>query len=64
MTVRAASMTLCRLNSSYRSKRPARTLAIAEALMPKLGITRVTDVTRMDRLGLPVCISVRPRSAT
>ena len=57
-------MTLCRLNSSYRSKRPARTLAIAEALMPKLGITRVTDVTRMDRLGLPVCISVRPRSAT
>jgi len=57
-------MALCRLNSSYRSRRPAQTLAIAEALMPTFGISRVSDVTRMDRLGLPVCISVRPRSAT
>ena len=29
--------------------------------MPALGISRVTDITRMDRLGLPVFASVRPR---
>jgi ribosomal protein S12 methylthiotransferase accessory factor len=55
---------LWRLNSSYRSRRPARTCVAAEALMPALGISRVADITRMDRLGLPVCISVRPRSRT
>lgn len=32
--------------------------------MARLGISRVTDVTRMDRLGLPVHVSVRPRSRT
>jgi len=37
-------------------------LAVAEALAPSLGITRVTDITRLDRLGLPVYASVRPRS--
>ncbi len=29
--------------------------------MPTLGISRVSDITRMDRLGLPVFASVRPR---
>jgi len=29
--------------------------------MPSLGISRVTDITRMDRLGLPVFTSIRPR---
>lgn len=32
--------------------------------MAPLGITRVTDITRLDRLGLPVYASVRPRGAT
>jgi ribosomal protein S12 methylthiotransferase accessory factor len=30
-------------------------------LLPRFGITRVTEITRLDRLGLPVFISVRPR---
>jgi ribosomal protein S12 methylthiotransferase accessory factor len=50
-----------RLGSSYRSTPPEETLAIATALQPRLGISRVTDITRMDRLGLPVFASVRPR---
>ena len=32
--------------------------------MPALGISRLTDITRLDRLGLPVCASVRPRGQT
>lgn len=53
-----------RLHSSLRSRRPAATLAVAEALMPALGISRIADITRMDRLGLPVFVSVRPRGRT
>ena len=56
--------TAWRLDSSYRCRRPERTLAIAEGLMARCGISRVTDITRMDRLGLPVYASVRPRSRT
>ncbi|MBU6260600.1 MAG: YcaO-like family protein [Burkholderiales bacterium] len=45
--------------------RPARaTVALARRLMPVLGISRVTDITRLDRLGLPVAASVRPRGLT
>jgi ribosomal protein S12 methylthiotransferase accessory factor len=53
---------LLRLESSYRTRPADETVAIAEGLMPSFGISRVTDITRMDRLGLPVCASVRPRS--
>lgn len=47
--------------ASYRCKAASDTLEIATALMSALGISRVTDITRMDRLGLPVFASVRPR---
>ena len=50
-----------RLGSSLRCRTPAETLAIATPLMAALGISRVTDVTRLDRLGLPVFASIRPR---
>jgi ribosomal protein S12 methylthiotransferase accessory factor len=50
-----------RLSSSLRSRGPLETLRIARGLMSTFGISRVTDVTAMDRLGLPVFVSVRPR---
>lgn len=53
---------LVQLRSSYRTRRLSDTLAIGEALAPALGISRVTDITRLDRLGLPVYASIRPRS--
>jgi ribosomal protein S12 methylthiotransferase accessory factor len=53
---------LIHLHSSYRTRPAAETLAVGEALMPSLGISRVTETTRMNRLGLPVFASVRPRS--
>lgn len=34
------------------------------ALMGALGISRVTEITRLDRLGLPVYASIRPRGRT
>jgi ribosomal protein S12 methylthiotransferase accessory factor len=58
----ASGEALLRLDSSYRTRPADDTIAIAEGLMPAFGISRVTDITRMDRLDLPVCASVRPRS--
>ncbi len=52
---------LLRLGSSLRTRSAAATLDRALPLMPALGISRVTDITRVDRLGLPVFASVRPR---
>lgn len=51
------------LSSSLRSSPPEETLARARRVAPKLGITRVTDVTRLDRVGLPVFMSIRPDAA-
>jgi ribosomal protein S12 methylthiotransferase accessory factor len=48
------------LRSSYRAEAPSVTLQKARELAPALGITRVTDVTRLDWIGLPVYVSIRP----
>jgi ribosomal protein S12 methylthiotransferase accessory factor len=50
--------------TSLRGRPVAETIAIAERLMPLLGIRAVVDATGIDRVGLPVFFSVRPRSAT
>jgi ribosomal protein S12 methylthiotransferase accessory factor len=48
------------LSSSLRTTPPEVTLARARARAPGLGISRVTDVTRLDRVGIPVYMSIRP----
>jgi ribosomal protein S12 methylthiotransferase accessory factor len=53
-------MSTIHLSSSLRTTPPEVTRARAAALAPSLGITRVTDVTRLDRVGIPVYVSVRP----
>lgn len=53
-----------RLQTSLRSRAPAETLDVARRLMRPLGVSRLIDATRLDRLGLPVFISVRPRGQT
>lgn len=53
-------MAAVRCSSSLREVPAAETLAVARRLAPELGVTRVTEVTRLDRIGLPVFVSVRP----
>ena len=48
------------LSSSLRSVAPEVTLGRARRMARSLGITRVTDTTRLDRVGLPVYASIRP----
>jgi ribosomal protein S12 methylthiotransferase accessory factor len=49
-----------RLNSSLRTTPPEITLARAKALGARLGVSRVTDTTRLDSVGIPVFASIRP----
>jgi ribosomal protein S12 methylthiotransferase accessory factor len=52
-----------KLGSSLRTVAPELTLEHARAVAPQLGITRVTEITRLDSLGLPVFTSIRPDAA-
>ena len=48
------------LNSSLRAVPPEVTLRRARAVAGRLGISRVTDITRLDWAGVPVYASIRP----
>jgi len=48
------------LSSSLREIPPALAFARAEGVAESLGITRVTEITRLDRIGVPVFVAVRP----
>lgn len=47
---------------THRAVAPAETLAHVRPLMAEMGITRVANVTGLDRIGLPVVMAVRPNS--
>jgi ribosomal protein S12 methylthiotransferase accessory factor len=49
-----------RFSSSIRVERLEVTLARAQSLARDLGISRVTDITRLDCVGVPVFASIRP----
>jgi ribosomal protein S12 methylthiotransferase accessory factor len=48
------------MSSSFRAEPLRVTLANAKALARQLGISRVTDITRLDWVGVPVFASIRP----
>ncbi|WP_051329495.1 YcaO-like family protein [Geminicoccus roseus] len=47
---------------SHRIRLPEATLADLEPLLPFYGITRLADLTGLDRVGVPVWAAVRPRT--
>ena len=49
-----------RMSSSFRAEPLRVTLANAKALAQQLGISRVTDITYLDWVGVPVFASIRP----
>ena len=51
------------LGSSLRTALPEETLVRAKAKAASLGITRVTDITRLDCVGVPVFASIRPTAS-
>lgn len=51
-----------RFSSSFRAEPLEVTLAQARSLARDLGISRVTDITRLDCVGVPVFASIRPNA--
>jgi len=47
-------------DDTHRAVPPEETLKRAEAKLPAAGITRVADITNLDRIGIPVFSSIRP----
>ncbi|GLK64343.1 YcaO-like family protein [Paracoccus kondratievae] len=47
---------------THRTVPPAQTLARLTALMPAIGITRLANLTGLDRIGLPVTMACRPNA--
>jgi len=45
---------------THRALPPEETAARVESKMPAAGITRVADITNLDRIGIPVFSSIRP----
>lgn len=45
---------------THRAVPPEETLARIEPKMPTAGVTRVADITGLDRIGIPVFSSIRP----
>ena len=47
---------------NWRTRDVASVVATARLLAPRIGITRVADVTGLDRIGIPVVMVVRPNA--
>jgi thioglycine synthase len=47
-------------DDTHRALPPEETLRSAEDKLPAAGITRVADITNLDRIGIPVFSSIRP----
>ena len=51
---------MIRYNTSLRARSIPETLVIAKKYAPHFGITRVTNTTHLDNIGVPVYVSIRP----
>ncbi len=49
-------------SGTHRAAAPAETIARVTPYLEEMGITRVADVTGLDRIGIPVVMVVRPNS--
>jgi len=55
---------LLRLPGTHRAWPPAATLAMARRAAPKVHVTRVADITRLDTIGIPTYQAIRPTAKT
>jgi len=59
--LRSAPKTYC--VDTHRVMPPAETLERIRSVIPEVGITRVADISGLDRVGLPVFSAIRPSAA-
>lgn len=58
----AGSPAKAHTRGTHRSRSPAETLRALQPSLPAMGITRIANVTGLDRIGIPVCMACRPNS--
>jgi len=63
MTIQIRPIKKRYLDGTHRSKSPEETYADIQPLLGRIGVVEVTDITHLDRLGIPVFIAARPRAA-
>lgn len=56
------SIAKCYFAGTHRTAAPEETWRHIEPLLHRFGVTRVADITGLDRIGFPVAIAVRPLS--
>jgi ribosomal protein S12 methylthiotransferase accessory factor len=49
-------------SGTHRARSPAATLRAYSPFMPQMGITRLANITGLDRIGIPVYVAIRPNS--
>ncbi len=52
------------VEGTQRSRSPEQTLALIEPLYARVGLTRLADITGLDRIGIPVVVGIRPNAAS
>lgn len=52
----------CYFQGSHRARHPEETLAIILPYFPTTGLTRLSNITYLDRIGIPVTQAIRPNS--
>jgi len=52
----------CFRTGTHRSRPPEETLEVASAFFERAGITRLADVTGLDRIGIPTILALRPNA--
>jgi ribosomal protein S12 methylthiotransferase accessory factor len=52
------------LGPTHRTCPPEQTLERITPLLPRAGITRMADITGLDRIGVPVALAMRPNAPT
>lgn len=51
-----------KLPASHRVREPSHTLALVKPFLSRMGITRVANVTGLDRIGIPTVLVTRPNA--
>jgi len=58
----APTVSKIHFRGTERADTPARTLQRVEGMLPAMGITRIANVTGLDKIGIPVVMTCRPNS--
>jgi ribosomal protein S12 methylthiotransferase accessory factor len=52
------------IHGTHRTQAPEETFELIEPFLEVAGVTRIADVTGLDRVGLPVTLAIRPNAPT